>query len=316
MTEAASRQMIFAISSYGEIADEIVVALKSLRRDSERGEIETRTFADGERYMRIRSTVRGHDAVLIGGTVDDRSTLDVFDLACGLVAEGCRSLKIVIPFFGYSTMERAVKPGEVVTAKTRARILSAVPNAPFGNEVWLLDLHSEGIPFYFEGPVKTRHLYAKSLILDEAKHLAAGEAFLLGAPDAGRAKWVESLANDLSVPAAFVFKRRQDDGSVKLTGVNLPIQGVHVVLYDDMIRTGGSILQAASAYRDAGAKKISLIATHGLFSGEAHTKLLRSGLFDSVSVTDSHPNAKLATASGAIRLLKTAPLLAKHLAAE
>ncbi len=314
MSNQVGKQLIFAISSYGEMADEVVAALKALGRGSERGEIETRTFADGERYMRIQSDVRGRDAVLVGGTIDDKATLDIFDLACGLVAEGCRSLKVVIPFFGYSTMERAVKTGEVVTAKTRARILSAVPNAPFGNEVWLLDLHSEGIPFYFEGPVKTRHLYAKSLILEEAKRLAAGEAFLLGAPDAGRAKWVESLANDLGVSAAFVFKRRQDDGTVKLTGVNLPIQGVHVVLYDDMIRTGGSILQAAKAYRDAGAKKISLIATHGLFSGDAHNKLLASGLFDAISVTDSHPNAKLALSSQPIRVLKTASLLAKHLA--
>lgn len=314
MNDHVNKHMIFSIPSYDEMADEIVASLKSLAKDSLRGDVETKAFADGERYMRIRSSVRGNDAVLVGGTVDDKATLDIFDLACGLVAEGCRSLKIVIPFFGYSTMERAVKAGEVVTAKTRARIFSAVPNAPFGNEVWLLDLHSEGIPFYFEGPIKARHLYAKSLVLEEAKRLAAGEAFLLGAPDAGRAKWVESLANDLGVPAAFVFKRRQDDGTVKLTGVNLPIQGVHVVLYDDMIRTGGSILQAAKAYREAGAKKISLIATHGLFSGDAQSRLLQSGLFDAISVTDSHPNAKLAKNLQSVTVLKTASLLAKHLA--
>lgn len=312
MSSTSQTQIVFSIPSYREMADEIVAALSAKGTKPERGIVETRTFADGERYMRIQTPVRGLDAVLIGGTVDDGSTLDIFDLACGLVAEGCRSLKIVIPFFGYSTMERAVKIGEVVTAKTRARILSAVPNAPFGNEVWMLDLHSEGIPFYFEGPVKTRHLYAKSLVLEEAKRIAGRDPFLLGAPDAGRAKWVESLANDLGVSAAFVFKRRQEDGTVKLTGVNLPIQGTHVILYDDMIRTGGSILQAAQAYRDAGANRISLIATHGLFSEKADVRLLASGLFDAIAVTDSHPNSRKVNSSK-IRILNSAPLIAAYL---
>ncbi len=261
--------LIFSTLPYAYLAAEM---LKS-NRGFEQGEVESRSFPDGERYMRVVSSVRERDAVLVGGTIDDRSTLDLFDLACALAGTGCRSLKVIVPFFGYSTMERAVRPGEVVKAKTRARILSAIPIAPFGNEVIMLDLHSEGIPFYFEGPVKTRHVYAKTLVIDEAKRLANGREFVLGAPDAGRAKWVESLANDLGVPAAFVYKRRSASGEVSLSGVNLPIKGVDVIIYDDMIRTGGSILQAARAYRDAGANRISLISTHGLFTNGALEKI-------------------------------------------
>ncbi len=260
--------------------------------------------------------MRERDAVLVGGTIDDRSTLDLFDLACALAGTGCRSLKVIVPFFGYSTMERAVRPGEVVKAKTRARILSAIPIAPFGNEVIMLDLHSEGIPFYFEGPVKTRHVYAKTLVIDEAKRLANGREFVLGAPDAGRAKWVESLANDLGVPAAFVYKRRSASGEVSLSGVNLPIKGVDVIIYDDMIRTGGSILQAARAYRDAGANRISLISTHGLFTNGALEKIRKSGLIESVSVTDSHPEAlasKSNDGTGFLNIVSTAKLFVENL---
>jgi len=304
--------LIFSTAPYQYLAKEML----ALARGFEAGEIETRSFPDGERYMRVVSPVRGQDVILIGGTINDGATLDLFDLACALAGTGCRSLKVIVPFYGYSTMERAVKPGEVVKAKTRARILSAIPIAPFGNEVLMLDLHSEGIPFYFEGPVKTRHVYAKPLVIEEARRLAGGRDFVLGAPDAGRAKWVESLANDLGVPAAFVYKRRAANGDVSLSGVNLPIKGVDVVIYDDMIRTGGSILQAAKAYKDAGATRISLISTHGLFTNGALEKIRQSGLIEAVSVTNSHPEALAAKAldkNGFLNIVSTAKLFVENL---
>lgn len=304
--------LIFSTSPYQYLAKEML----AIARGFEPGEVESRSFPDGERYMRVVSSVRGQDVLLVGGTVSDGATLDLFDLACALAGTGCRSLKVIVPFYGYSTMERAVKHGEVVKAKTRARILSAIPIAPFGNEVLMLDLHSEGIPFYFEGPVKTRHVYAKSLVTAESRRLAGGREFVLGAPDAGRAKWVESLANDLGVPAAFVYKRRAATGEVSLSGVNLPIKGVDVVIYDDMIRTGGSILQAAKAYREAGAKRISLIATHGLFTNGALEKIRQSGLIEAVSVTNSHPEAlttKVADKNGFLNILSTAQLFVENL---
>jgi ribose-phosphate pyrophosphokinase len=298
--------VVFSTTEYEVLADKIKKAVHGVK-----GELETKKFGDGERYYRICSLVRDQDVVLVGGTIHDKATLDLFDLACGLVDNGCRSLKIIIPFFGYSTMERAVHAGEVVTAKTRARLLSAIPAAPFGNEVVMLDLHSEGIPFYFEGAVKTRHLYAKPLILKEAQRLGGGN-FILGAPDAGRAKWVESLANDLGVPAGFVYKRRADDGSVSISGVNVIVGDANVVIYDDMIRSGQSILQAAQAYKAAGAKKISLITTHGLFSEGALQRLKKGNVISSVSCTDSHPNA-LAIQDAFVQVMSTADLFADYL---
>lgn len=276
---------VFWIDEYASLGARI-----GSRVAGQTGAVEVKSFSDGERYMRIQTVVRDRDVVLVGGTIHDKATLDLFDLACGLVAEGCRSLKVLIPYFGYSTMERATQPGEVVTAKTRARIFSAVPMAPFGNKIVMLDLHSEGIPFYFEGHVRAEHLYAKALILKEARRLG-GQDFTLGAPDAGRAKWVQSLANDLGVPAGFVYKKRAEDGSVSVSGVNVTIKGRDVVLYDDMIRSGSSILQAAQAYKDAGARTISLLTTHGIFTSGAVGKIKKSGLVESITCTDSHPNA-------------------------
>lgn len=254
------------------------------------GSAEVRTFPDGERYQRIRDPVAGRDVALVGGTVSDEATLELFDLACGLVQAGARSLSLVIPYFGHSTMERAAKPGEVVTAKTRALLLSAIPRARAGNRVLLLDLHSEGLPYYFEGGLSTVHVYAKPVVLEAARRLG-GPDFVLASTDAGRAKWVQSLADDLGVPASFVFKKRLDGERTELAAVNAHVFGRPVVLYDDMIRTGSSLLTAGGAYREAGATRITVIATHGLFPGNALGRLKASGLFAGIVCTDSHPRA-------------------------
>ncbi len=296
--------LVFWIKSYEHLGEKIANEL-----NADRGEIESRFFADGERYLRILTEVRERDVVIVGGTIDDRASFDVFDLSCAISAYGAKSLKIIIPFFGYSTMERAVRPGEVVTAKTRARIFSAIPLAPFGNQILLLDLHSEGIPFYFEGAVKTRHLYAKSLILAEAKRMG-GTKFVLGSVDAGRAKWVESLANDLAMPAGFVYKRRDREGNVSVAGVNVSVKGHNVVIYDDMIRSGSSLMQAAKTYREEGALKISAITTHGLFIDGALERIEKSGLIDQVVATDSHP-AALSYKGSFLKIVSTAQIFAK-----
>jgi ribose-phosphate pyrophosphokinase len=255
------------------------------------GEVEVKSFPDGERYQRVVTPVEDESVVLVGGTTSDADTLELYDLACAIVKFGARRLTMVIPYFGYSTMERATKPGEVVTAKTRARLLSAVPPAHTGNRVLLLDLHSEGIPYYFEGGLTPTHVYAKPLVLEAARR-AGGDDFVIASTDAGRAKWVESLANDLRVPAAFVLKRRVSGSETHLTAVSAAVEGKTVILYDDMIRTGGSLIQAARAYREAGAKELYAITTHGLFPGESLAKIRAAGLFRQIVATDSHPRAR------------------------
>ena len=194
--------VLFSTRAYGYM--EAAVAAQG---GFERGAISRTEFPDGEHYRRIETSVNNRHVALIGGTVSDEATLEAFDLACALVMEGALSLTLVMPYYGYSTMERAVRPGEVVTAKTRALLLSAIPRASEGDRIVMLDLHSEGLPYYFEGSIRPVHLYGKALVKAAARELA-GDDFVLACTDAGRAKWVESLANDLGVRPAFVFKLR------------------------------------------------------------------------------------------------------------
>ncbi len=300
------KPIVFSTGSYVYLEKEML-----LSGAFDEGRIESTTFPDGERYHRILTGTDGRDTILIGGTIDDRETLELFDLACALAQGGAVSLTIVIPYFGYSTMERAVKPGEIVKAKTRALLFSSVPRTSRGNRVVLLDLHTEGLPHYFEAGIRPVHLYCKPVIMEAARELG-GDDFVLASTDAGRAKWVESLANDMDVPAAFVYKRRLSGSETQISGINAEVKGKHVIIYDDMIRTGGSLVEAAKAYRAAGANKVSVIATHGIFAGNAVEKLQNSKVIDKVVVTDTHPNA-VAAQGDFIRVKTVGKLLAEKL---
>jgi ribose-phosphate pyrophosphokinase len=298
--------LVFSSAVYDYLGRDLAAA-----GDWECGAITRKTFPDGEHYWRIDSDPADRDCVLVGGTIDDASTLELYDLACGLVMGGAYRLRLVMPFYGYSTMERAVRAGEVVTAKTRARLLSSIPMASRGTQVFLLDLHVDAIAHYFEGGVRTVHVYGKHLVTDAARRLG-GDDFVLASTDAGRAKWVESLARDLGVNPAFVYKRRTSGEDTEVTGVSAQVAGKRVVIYDDMIRTGGSLLDAARAYKDEGAASIDAIATHGLFPGDSLQKLRSSGLLGNVVTTDSHPRA-VALKDDFLSVCSTAKLLCEHL---
>ena len=350
-TEAAAlnvspRYLLFSTLKYSELT----AAMSSqMPVTFELGKLETKNFADGEHYSRIVTSAKHRDVVLVGGTVSDEDTLELYDLASGLVDAGAHRLLLVIPYFGYSTMERAVKTGEIVKAKTRARLLSSIPLPGSGASVVLLDLHVDSIAYYFEGNVRPWHLSGRPLILQAIREglQVEGEEFVMASTDAGRAKIVESFANDLRVPASFVFKRRTDSGATAVTAVSAQVAGKHVIIYDDsefykgctslnahklkicalppspptpllrhtVIRTGGSLVGAAQAYRDAGANKISVISTHGVFAGDSVAKLESCGLISRVVVTDSHPAATLAAKSspGFVKVVSIAGLLSDYL---
>lgn len=277
-------KILFSTQQYSYLADK----MESCGSFS-RGELEVSYFTDGERYQRILSDVENHDVVIVGGTLDDGSTLELFDLASSVVSYGANSLSLIIPYFGYSTMERAVLPGEIVTAKARARLLSAIPRSNKGNRVYLFDIHSEGIPYYFEHGLYPVHVYCKNIVMQAAKEYG-GDNFVMASTDAGRAKWVESLANELGVSAAFILKRRLKGDHTEVTAINADVEGRVVIIYDDMIRSGGSIINAAKTYADAGAKEIFVITTHGLFVNNGLQKLKNCGLISKLICTDSHAN--------------------------
>jgi ribose-phosphate pyrophosphokinase len=255
-------------------------------------EVERRTFPDGEHYLRLplddRSGFISHSVVLVGATENESSIDELYRLGCAAVKYGASRLILAIPYFGYSTMERAAKAGEVVTAKTVARQLSAIPRAAGGNWVLLMDLHASGIVYYFEGDAFTAELYAEPEIVKSIERLGLSKLCLASA-DMGRAKWVETFANHFHAPVALIHKRRLSGSQTKVAAVVGDVAGMDVVIFDDMIRTGGSLAQAAKTYADAGARSVYAVATHLVLPPGAVEKL-ESSVLSKVIGTDTHPN--------------------------
>lgn len=250
--------------------------------------VETNIFPDGEHYWRIENPtqIQGKPAVYICGTIDDTAIFDAYNMCCTLVREGCSELHLVIPYFGYSTMERAVKDGEAVTAKNIARLFSSIPTSAQGNHIYMMDLHSLGTQYYFEGNMHPVHLTSWSVIKNIISDL--GQNSVLASTDMGRAKWIEKMGNELHMDTAYIMKKRISGSQTDIIALNAEVKGRDIIIFDDMIRSGSSIIKAAEAYKNSGAKDIHVICVHGIFVNDAIKRFKDSGIIKSISCTNTH----------------------------
>ena len=291
------------------------------------GEYDHTFFGDGEEHHVFTDFDQfiGKNVILIGGTINPAETLELFHMACTIV-EVARSLTIVVPYFGYSTMERRTIPGEIVKAEKNMHLLKSIPDAEIKNTFIFFDLHTEGLPYYLGADVRKFHIYTKSLVINAAKEISKGRDFVLGSVDTGRSKWIESLAKDMTkefgkkIEPTIVSKHHVPGTTeTEVTGhQGANPKGKVVIIYDDMVRTGGSVVKAAQLYRELGATEVHMICTHGLFPKvERETKIglpekvpsskmlteprlvtTNSGkpakeekpVIDSLWTTDTHPN--------------------------
>lgn len=275
-------------------------------------QIERTTFPDGETYLRFPMADRFglfNKALVLAGAAESHDSIDeLYRLACAGVKYGAEMLVLAVPYLAYTTMERAVKPGEVVTAKTIARQLSCIPRAPRGNWLLLLDLHAAGIVHYFEGDMVAAELTAEPMLVEAIRSLGL-ENLCLASTDMGRAKAVEKFANALHAPVALIHKRRLSGSSTKVAAVVGDVAGRDVVIYDDMVRSGGSLAQAARAYADAGARAVYAATTHLVLPGEALERLEAAPLVKIIG-TDSHPAHQKVLGRERFSVLHVAPLFA------
>lgn len=265
------------------------------------GKLTRDIFPDGERYLRNDSHVRGTHCVILGGTQTLENTFEIMNLGYQLVTNGAKKLTIICPYYGYSTMERSTQLGEVVMAKNMAHWLSSIPKASYGNEIILFELHTDTICHYFSPDVTTKAVASTDIVMKACVELA-GTEFVLGSTDVGRAKTIEYIQRsfaaknrDYNIETAFVYKRRSvtnhSEGNTEVTGINADVKNKVVVIYDDMIRTGGSLIKAARIYREAGASEVYAVTTHGVFPHTSATTVINAGLIKKIAVTNSHPQA-------------------------
>lgn len=247
-------------------------------------EMITQRFTDGECYHAFPTDISGKKLIIIGATHNESSHQELLDLIQGGRYFNASSVNVVIPYLGYSTMERA-KPNsnEIPKGITRTRqIFRARPNY-----VAFVDLHSEAVLHAHAGEISTRHIWTDSLVAREVKKTGITD-FVLVSPDYGFSKRVARFASLLNCPHTAADKDRFDTDKTIVSQVSSVVSGKTAIICDDMIRTGGSIIQTAQRCLEAGAREIAVMATHLVMAGNARQKLMDNRI-SKVIGSDSYP---------------------------
>jgi len=268
-------------------------------------EMITRTFADGEVYHAFPRDIAGHDLVIIASTPDDTAHQELIDLIAGARYWNALSVNVVIPYLGYSTMERA-KPesGEIPKGITRTRqIFRARPDY-----VAFLDLHSESVMHAHTGEIRIRHLWTEQVAAEKIRQLQV-ENMVLVSPDYGFSKRVARLAGLLDCPHTAANKDRYDVDQTIIGQLSGAVRGRTAIICDDMIRTGGSMLQTVDRCYQAGAIGVMVMATHLVLAGGARERFVEKGI-SCIIGADTYPGRET---DGLLQIYSVAPVIADEL---
>ena len=268
-------------------------------------EMNTKRFADGELYHAFPCDVSGMDVVIVAATSNDSAHQELIDLIAGCRYWNSHSVNVVIPYLGYSTMERA-KPesGEIPKGVTRARQIFRVRP----NYVAFIDLHSEAVLHAHAGEVRTRHLWTEGLAAKKILDIGV-ENYVLVSPDYGFSKRVARLANLLGCPHTAANKDRYDVDKTIIGQLSSAVKGKTAIICDDMIRTGGSMLQTVDRCYEAGAVNVMIMATHLVLPEEARKRFREKGI-ERIIGSDSFPERK---SDDLLDLFSVAPLISDAL---
>nr|WP_321464720.1 ribose-phosphate diphosphokinase [uncultured Desulfobulbus sp.] len=268
-------------------------------------EMITRTFADGETYHAFPRDIAGCDLVIVASTPDDSSHQELIDLIAGARYWNALSVNVIIPYLGYSTMERA-KPdsGEIPKGITRTRqIFRARPDY-----VAFLDLHSESVMHAHSGEIRTRHLWTEQLAAEKIKQMSLSDIVLVS-PDYGFSKRVARLAGLLDCPHTAANKDRYDVDKTIVGQLSGAVRGRTAIICDDMIRTGGSMLQTVDRCYQAGAVGVMVMATHLVLAGNARERFLEKGI-GCIIGADTYPGT---VSDDLVQAYTVAPVIADEL---
>jgi len=278
---------------------------------------EERDFSDGEHKARPRVSVRGEDVFVLhslngvpGASANDKLCKLLFFIAA-CKENGASSVTAIAPYLAYTRKDRQTKARDPVTTRYVAQLFEAV----HADGVVTVEAHNLAA-FQNAFRCRTLHLDTRKLFYPAVAELAGDEPITIFSPDGGGIKRAQLLkegfetATGRDVAFGFMEKRRSR-GVVSGTLFAGEVQGRCVVIFDDMIGSGGTMLRAAEACRQAGAERVYALAAHGLF-GEGSAEFLTSPLLDGIVVTDSVETASEARDSAAnLRIVSIAPLIAE-----
>lgn len=268
--------ILFTGSSNPDLANEVAQLL-----NIPLGKLDRRLFPDKEIHIQLLEPVQKRHVFVMQSFFDDPNIhlMEMLIIIDALKRGGAETITAVIPYYGYARQDRIDKPGVPVTAKLIADILTQAG----AGRVITLDLHSEQIEGFFDIPVD--HLLSSSLIIDYCINLRLENAVVV-APDKGGIKLATAYSRKLGLPIALIDKERVDPFHVKMLLFVGDVAGKTVLLPDDMCTTGNTMVNAANACIELGAKRIIAIAGHGLFVGKA-LEIIETSPIELLIVTNS-----------------------------
>jgi ribose-phosphate pyrophosphokinase len=275
----SKRLMLFAGRSHPDLAQRIAEKL-----GIQLGDVEFRTFANGETYCRYQESIRGADMFIVqtGYEPVDRNLMELLIMIDAAKLASARRITAVLPYSPYARQDKKSRPREPITAKLVAEMLQTAG----ADRVLTMDLHAGQVQGFFEIPVD--HMTALPLLAQYFRDLGLPNELVAVAPDTGRTRLAGKFAEMIGGDLVVLQKDRPAHNVARITNIIGDVEGKCAVLTDDMIDTAGTLVAGADAIKAAGATKVLACATHGLFSGPAFERIVESAL-DLVVVTDTVP---------------------------
>ena len=270
------------------------------------GRAQVGQFSDGEVNVEIMENVRDRDVFVIQPTCApvDRNLMELLIMIDALKRSSAGRITAVMPYFGYARQDRRPRTARVaITAKLVADAI-AVAGA---DRVVAMDLHADQIQGFFSIPVD--NIYAAPVLNSELWRQQP-DNLLVVSPDVGGVFRARAMAKQLGAELAIIDKRRPRTNEAKVMHIIGAVDNHTCVLMDDMVDTAGTLTEAATALKEAGAKQVKACCTHPVLSGTAVERIMASDL-DEVLVTNTIPLSAEARDCGKIRQISIADLLAE-----
>jgi ribose-phosphate pyrophosphokinase len=251
----------------------------------ELGRARTNLFPDGEVFVKLDDDVRGRDCYVVISTCDpvNDNLMELLVFCDCMRRASAKTVTMVMPYYGYGRQDRKDEGRVPITAKLVANLITA-SNA---DRVLAMDLHAAQIQGFFDIPVD--HLSATPVFYDYFSSIRheLGDLCLVS-PDVGNVKVAESMANLLDADLAIINKRRLTGDTVKIGNLIGDVKDKTVLMFDDMISTGGTVVEAAKLVMDEGATDVICAATHAVLAGKAMENLSNAPI-SKIVVTDTIP---------------------------
>ena len=242
-------------------------------------------FADGEIYIEINENIRGNSIFLLQSISSPANDNLMELLLCidALKRSSAKNITAVIPYFGYARQDRKVAPRTSISAKLVSNLITKAG----ADRVVTVDLHAGQIQGFFDIPVD--NLFSTPIFSKHIKKKFNNKNLICVAPDVGGVERTRALARKLDIGIAIIDKRRPVPGKSQVMNVVGNVNGKKCIIVDDIIDSGGTIVNAAKALKDRGAKEVHVYVTHGVLSGEA-VDIIKKSHIKNLVITDTIDN--------------------------